>query len=95
MDGWLTFASACVALGTGLQLAASADDTRDIDGDARFRDFLRWFVDPVVWKNDKSGEHRAILRGRAFRRRRTGWLWLTLGTTLTFFYTFIGWLGPE
>lgn len=50
--------------------------------------------DGVMVKNDQKHDHPGVLRMRALRRTRTGWVWLTFGAWLTFFGSLISLLTP-
>ncbi len=88
----LVLAAFMVFFGTAMHVFAYYTETKP-ESDGASRDApLWWLVDPVIWKNDKDTERPGILRARATRRRRSGWMWLFLGTLFTAMYTFVGWL---
>ena len=75
-----------VCLGTLLQLAVYWHEEQAKGSEIRSINILRWLLDPVILKDDEKGDHPDHIRGRMYRRKRSGWLWLFLGS----FFAMIG-----
>lgn len=75
-----------LTLGTGLQVAAWSFTDRRANrarGRVTNRGIVSWLFDREVWRNDQPHETNKVLTDRAFRRQRTGWMFLFLGAFVT------------
>jgi hypothetical protein len=91
---FLVLGSGALGVGTALQVAAWSYDSELAEEPVHARHVLTWMFDGVAFKNDQKDDHPGVLRMRALRRTRTGWVWLAFGAWLTFFGSLISLLTP-
>jgi len=82
---FLVLGSGALGVGTVLQVASWSYDTELTRTPVRLRHVLAWLFDSAAFRNDdEKDDHPGVLRVRALRRTRTGWVWLSFGAWLTF-----------